>query len=386
MTHQRSQDQDLRTALERVRHLKRGTEYEVLGDATAQTGVVGGRVLGDYDKLIVYRCLETGKLWCRFTDEFRDGRFETLTPAQAPGKAGEREGVEKADDAEVNRILAMPDEEVLDVVSPDRLAYLVAERDKAVRQAKLVNDIRVELSDCSTVDYYNISDDGIANIAMIAARTAIAYLAPQRNGTEASRGVGAETRAEVWKERLERAFFDAGGFHGQMIEYAARTALPVVLWARAATPTPPLSPDSTGPAGDDARDEVLFAFHRYAKDLDPTEVTWWTRHFPQYATDIREHAVELIDMRFRAALTQSAAIAAPVRDDGARERIAQAIHDHNFRRKGGTVPWSVVLQYPRYRESYEAKEAYGLADAILASLPAPAGDVPGEAQTQEGGL
>jgi hypothetical protein len=73
---------------ERVRHAKRGTEYEVLGEATAQTGVVGGRVLGDYDKLIVYRCLETGKLWCRFTDEFRDGRFVTLVPGEAQTQEG----------------------------------------------------------------------------------------------------------------------------------------------------------------------------------------------------------------------------------------------------------------------------------------------------------
>lgn len=44
-----------------------------------------------------------------------------------------------------------------------------------------------------------------------------------------STGLGAD--AAAWKERLERAFYDAGGFYGQMVEYAARTALPVVLAA-----------------------------------------------------------------------------------------------------------------------------------------------------------
>lgn len=71
---------------ERVRHVKRGTEYEVLGEAEAQVSTVGGRVLGDYDKLTVYRGSD-GKLWCRFTDEMRDGRFEPAPPASS-GQGG----------------------------------------------------------------------------------------------------------------------------------------------------------------------------------------------------------------------------------------------------------------------------------------------------------
>lgn len=66
---------------ERVRHVKRGTEYEVLGEAVAQVSAVGGRVLGDYDKLTVY-CGSDGRLWCRFTDEFRDGRFVPASSGQ----------------------------------------------------------------------------------------------------------------------------------------------------------------------------------------------------------------------------------------------------------------------------------------------------------------
>lgn len=75
--------------LERVRHVKRGTEYEVLGEAEAQVsvpepghrkGIV--RHIQDGDRLTVYRGSD-GKLWCRFTDEFRDGRFVPAPPASS---------------------------------------------------------------------------------------------------------------------------------------------------------------------------------------------------------------------------------------------------------------------------------------------------------------
>jgi hypothetical protein len=71
---------------ERVRHLKRGIEAEVLGEAEVQiatTRIVGeapGKaLLIEGDKLTIYR--EGTKLWARFTDEFRDGRFETIESA-----------------------------------------------------------------------------------------------------------------------------------------------------------------------------------------------------------------------------------------------------------------------------------------------------------------
>lgn len=105
--------------LERVRHLKRGTEYEVLGEAEAQvaTGTmrttmlgkpIGGiyRRIADGSSLTVYRDPTTGKLWCRPTDEFRDGRFETLASAPSPeaGAGGDlgrmhREFLQLSDDA-----------------------------------------------------------------------------------------------------------------------------------------------------------------------------------------------------------------------------------------------------------------------------------------------
>lgn len=75
--------------LKRVRHKKRGTTYEILGEAEAQisnpdtyegdlTGP-GARYLREGDSLVVYRCIETGKLWLRYPDEFADGRFEDVT-------------------------------------------------------------------------------------------------------------------------------------------------------------------------------------------------------------------------------------------------------------------------------------------------------------------
>jgi hypothetical protein len=81
---------------ERVRHLKRGTEYEVLGEAEAQvsTGYTDGwgtsATIRDGNSLKVYRDPTTGKLWCRFTNEFRDGRFVTLVSGEAQTQEGGR--------------------------------------------------------------------------------------------------------------------------------------------------------------------------------------------------------------------------------------------------------------------------------------------------------
>lgn len=88
---------------ERVRHVKRGTEYEVLGEAEAQVSGSDSRItehrdwltdaviLEDGDKLTVYRGTD-GRLWCRRTDEFRDGRFETITAPSDPAPSGQAEG------------------------------------------------------------------------------------------------------------------------------------------------------------------------------------------------------------------------------------------------------------------------------------------------------
>lgn len=82
---------------ERVRHVKRGTEYEVLGEAEAQVSKGESNRFGEWralyerDKLTVYRGSD-GKLRCRFPDEMRDGRFETITPPSDPAPSGQAEG------------------------------------------------------------------------------------------------------------------------------------------------------------------------------------------------------------------------------------------------------------------------------------------------------
>lgn len=89
---------------ERVRHVKRGTEYEVLGEAEGQVSegkyraVPKGNTTGDglpsrlvHDgiMLTIYRCEKTGKLWYRFPDEFRDGRFVPTAPTSPSKSSGE---------------------------------------------------------------------------------------------------------------------------------------------------------------------------------------------------------------------------------------------------------------------------------------------------------
>jgi hypothetical protein len=72
-----------------VRHIKRGSTYDVLGEAEMQISVskvtihtkegdFKSRVINEGDKLVVYRCRKTGKLWLRYAEEMNDGRFEEI--------------------------------------------------------------------------------------------------------------------------------------------------------------------------------------------------------------------------------------------------------------------------------------------------------------------
>lgn len=69
-----------------VRHKKRQTRYTVTGEAKAQVsynvlavdGDLPVRQIHDGDLLTVYRSLDDGTLHVRFSDEFEDGRFETI--------------------------------------------------------------------------------------------------------------------------------------------------------------------------------------------------------------------------------------------------------------------------------------------------------------------
>ncbi|MDF2621438.1 MAG: hypothetical protein K0S00_4097 [Xanthobacteraceae bacterium] len=72
------------------RHKKRGSTYELLGIAEAQVSKTTDNVfqadafrpLREGDRLAVYRTEDGIRLWVRFEDEFRDGRFENVTPAR----------------------------------------------------------------------------------------------------------------------------------------------------------------------------------------------------------------------------------------------------------------------------------------------------------------
>jgi hypothetical protein len=66
------------------RHVKRGTDYEVVAEGLMQTAVSRGA--WDDLPMTIYRG-EDGKWWARPTTEFRDGRFEALLqqPTQEKG-------------------------------------------------------------------------------------------------------------------------------------------------------------------------------------------------------------------------------------------------------------------------------------------------------------
>ena len=68
------------TDTERVQHVKRGTTYTVVGEAKLQSS----GSIAEGAMLTVYRDVNSGALWVRPTDEFRDGRFVTLSDPAPP--------------------------------------------------------------------------------------------------------------------------------------------------------------------------------------------------------------------------------------------------------------------------------------------------------------
>ena len=182
---------------------------------------------------------------------------------------------------------------------------------------------------------------------------------------------------------------------------------------RVGAPTPPLSPDSTGPAGaEDEAEESYKIGKRDGYEEGVQAVAWAVgldgeyrcspdpdRHVPDPAT-----MIERIAEHFQAAaLTPSAPIAAPVLDDGAREVLDRTVYCLDG--KGGcAVPLPKLLRgladnidgrSIMDNPAGTARCLRGFADffeerasearAFLASLPTPASDVPGDAQTQEAG-
>lgn len=58
---------------QRIRHVKRGTVYDVVGQAWLQTD----KPLTDMEPMVVYRAVD-GTLWVRPESEFTPDRFELL--------------------------------------------------------------------------------------------------------------------------------------------------------------------------------------------------------------------------------------------------------------------------------------------------------------------
>jgi hypothetical protein len=64
----------------RVRHVKRGSTYQVVGEATLQTEVP----ISDPIRMVVYRADRDGALWVRPMSEFHDGRFVEINDVLKP--------------------------------------------------------------------------------------------------------------------------------------------------------------------------------------------------------------------------------------------------------------------------------------------------------------
>jgi hypothetical protein len=287
----------------------------------------------------------------------QEARRTALTTAQAPDKAGEREGLE----AEIARL-----RHALVRIADQRHSEGCEPFDKAL-----------DLADSA--------------------------LTPQPNGTEASRGVGAQSEGWLYHnpdtgtewsvshpvesgevddaENIRPATLDA--FREEM--FAAWKMLEEMRQERdAATPTPPLSPDSTG------QDHAMQRIAERASKLKRRIPLLHGKPLPLEVKCFEEGldaivALTSIDTPSQAAaLTPSAPIAAPVRDDGARERVVQAMQSawDEWVRDTGCFPGDFrVERGPKL--FFEAGQWASLAaDEILASLPTPAGDVPGEAQTE----
>lgn len=57
-------------------------------------------------------------------------------------------------------------------------------------------------------------------------------------------------------------------------------------------------------------DEVIFQFHQAVDVVTPQILKEWTSRYPQYAKEIRSHAVEIADMELLASIRQKAAVKA----------------------------------------------------------------------------
>lgn len=120
------------------RHKKRGTHYSLIGVGRMQTDswhepmeeTTTGSVSVDLHSVAIYRSVDDSSLWVRPTEEFEDGRFETLPVAVSPDatdKCGELEryGQNWHDEMEPNK-----DGEY---VRFDQAVELLAAKDKEIK-------------------------------------------------------------------------------------------------------------------------------------------------------------------------------------------------------------------------------------------------------------
>jgi hypothetical protein len=93
-------------SLRRVRHKKRGSTYEVVGEGRMQaekwrvireTGTTdrygfpeGDLLVADMREIVIYRAEKDGSLWARPKEEFEDGRFEELDAQTVATKYGKK--------------------------------------------------------------------------------------------------------------------------------------------------------------------------------------------------------------------------------------------------------------------------------------------------------
>ncbi|CAO4179639.1 hypothetical protein CLBKND_03455 [Methylorubrum aminovorans] len=96
--------------------------------------------------------------------------------------------VRQEDEQAVAAILATPDAKILAGISTEHMKELRAERDGAVHKARVQAAIREAISDSSTVEFHDISEDGVTSLAILATRAALA--APRADSAERTAGEG----------------------------------------------------------------------------------------------------------------------------------------------------------------------------------------------------